>query len=271
MREDFYSNCRFFGLLAFALLAGTVSRPVQAHFDFAAFGGARSVPLGVGLGGVGGYNVALWGDPPSSTAGGNRAPLNPWYGFLRGSVRAQTSIFVQSSELRLDLHPVSFFGLSLGTNPSYRLRDFSSVDCAVLRCQGSLTRNFLRHNGGLAYKSAFVAWTLRYDWLSQSESRAFYDESSALVSGGAQDELGSVELATGFSLLDAHVLGIQGAQQRMIGSQTKSTQYGVFYQLKHNSWRWTVGAGIYESAIQSKSPTFFTTVRRVFSSSMDPL
>ncbi len=110
----------------------------------------RNYPLGASVSGTVGYGYELWRS--SSESGGPE-----WkYGYIRPSVKLQSSGVVNGATAEVEVFPISIFGFALGQNLSGRnLKPSDDFDCLTTHCGGRLQRSYLRTQAIAAMGSSF--------------------------------------------------------------------------------------------------------------------
>jgi hypothetical protein len=187
------------------------------------------------------------------------------YGFARPVLRLQSSGLVNLYDLRVDLFPISFAGLSLGHSESLRSYDAQKIDCDKVECRGTLKRNYLRVASVLGSQGYFAAATARWDQLSPVRKRGnFYDEQSSLVGAQGGDQLFTWEVYAGKKLFNAHTVGLWYLNLRMLKSAQRSDLESAYYKFDRGEWNLSLGAGTYRSTLQSRAFTAFASFQYVF-------
>jgi hypothetical protein len=238
-------------LLTLVALTSTLAR---ADFDFTFFSGARSYPLGLAAAGIAGYGVPVWGNPGKGQV---------MYGYLRPVVKLQSSGTVQNTEARIDLYPISFAGISLGVNPTYRLANFVSIDCSALKCKGLLNRSYARANLMLGLSGFFLGGSAKITQVKVPDSTlGFYDEQSSIsAQSGGSDTLKSGEVFTGYSWGQGNAAGFYLTSDRYDGSENNNTALSAYYQLRTDKIQVVIGSGTFRSSLQDLGFTAYVTFR----------
>jgi hypothetical protein len=138
---------------------------------------SRTYPVGAQIGGTGGLDVLLWGDPSS------------WkYGFARLGLNLNTSAVINRGGFEIQLNPISIVSLSAGYD--WGVRNFTPkfVDCSVYECRGRLDRKFVKTTVVGAYQKFVFSFLARYEELRDPDTtKPFFDEVT-LLSGDSSGQ-----------------------------------------------------------------------------------
>lgn len=238
------------------------SSAVCGEWDYNAGFGYRSEPLGVAANATAGFGQTLWDIRGQSNAPSGFEKI--MFGYVRPQLRVQTSGVVNSFDSRLEIFPISIFGLSLGHNSSFRQIDFEGVPCETVTCRGQINRSYLQMQmvGGV---SQFVlVGLLRFESLEgEAKGRAqFYDEASSLLASQSGDTLSNIDAALLFKPTDSINFGVLHSRYRFQGSNQKADLNSLIYSHKAGVYQYQAGLGVYNSSITPKnSPTFFVSMK----------
>lgn len=244
-------------LIALLLL----SAPVLAGTDYGAGVSARSYPLGAIFTGTIGQSFRLWNQDPFP--GEDERPQGspaPWrYGFLRGSLTAQSIALVSRVSTEIEVYPISIWGVAMGAGANWRSATSSDLfDCQVVQCGGVLWKSWLRTQAVAAAGPLFFGAGARLEWIWADRGHTgFVEEGNNLTGSGAADQLFSPWIMSGVDL---------GAGWRTFAW----VSYGLFLQSQSHyfsssaalgkTWgEWSVagGAGTFQSNYQGLGPVFF--------------
>ena len=233
-----------------------------AHWDQSLGVLARVVPFGMAGVAELGWNSLLWGE-----RGG---PGSFRYGYLRLAARYAGSGFANRGDLTATVSPMAPLAVDLGLTARLRLiREFATVDCTGLQCQGLLYGSFVRARTLVGFGSAFLLGVATLEHLSpqittEGASPVFVDEQSALRGGDPTGRLKGdfrqeTFLLAGVSVKPGWSTGWMHQQSRMIRLD-QSNQLDVLF-VRHDlqgswkNWHLTAGAGLYRSSTYPTGPS----------------
>jgi hypothetical protein len=237
--------------LIFCVFA-TIPAAVGEGWDYQLATGVRTVPWGGAVFAEAGYGWLLW-DKRKSTG-------DFLYGYLRPTVRIQTSGVVTQTGGALEFFPISVLGLSAGSLAGMRFTDTSTIDCSTAECHGFLSRHFVRAKLTAGYGGAFLTGTSRLTWVASSNTAIpFTEEGSALIGAPGGDRLlqheanfgYKLDLRSGASLLLGGTLSVD--QMLLQGTSNQSEQ--AFLGYKTGPWLGLISAGAYRSSTLPQSFT----------------
>ncbi len=222
-----------------------------SHWDYSLGGGARSLPIGLSVFSEVGHNLLLWGEKID-----NENEYN--YGYLRPSLQLSTSGLVTKPGVFLDVFPISFFGLTLGSAYSWRFTKLDTIDCSSAHCGGGLQRTILKTKLLLGYEAFFLAVIQKLEFLfPMLKDRGFADESSTLVGQKGYDRVWFQEYVLGYTLSEKYKVGMIFDFSKMLHSQNRSDQKLLFMNRAFTNWSLVGGAGLYQSSTQLQAFTGF--------------
>ncbi len=212
------------------------------RWDYAYSFGLRSQPIGAAVWGELGYSHLLWGDSPSRE--------NPFYGYLRPKISAQSSGKVNRADLGIDIAlwaPVVF---EVSQSWEYRSGDFDQFDCTVLQCRGLLTRTKIAAKLTAGIGTYFLLWDSLMETVTGPKSpvRDFGDQSWALRGSYQKDTLLGSELTLGKKLSDTLSVGVRGGLAQFQDSKEESKTVLGFATIRNSGLQYFIGAGYYESS-----------------------
>jgi hypothetical protein len=257
----------FLGLYILFYRGAVAQVPTQKiWWDSSAYLNSRNYPLGVSLGGFFGLGYTAWNATRAGQgAGGNF--LSPYlYGYLRTQARVQTSGVVNSADLRLEIFPISFLGLTVGKNLSARAADFSAISCSEYLCQGSVDRSFVSGILALGAAGFSVLAYGRYDDMRASSAqgdsflgRGFYDEMASIRGLSLRDQLQSLDLLATYEVDSEkkHRLGILNSRARFLGSRESAESLYAMWIYNFGKYTLQTGVGTYESSFQKRAFSAF--------------
>ncbi len=233
---------------AFVVAASLLAASARAgELDYNVGGGLRSFPWGAAIAGKIGWNEALWGVPPAMDP--NAALPSPWYGYLRPTLRLQTSGVVAAAEAAGEVFPVAILGFSIGHSSTHRNTTLATLDCGALACDGWLSRTRLSAHGTGGYGAAFVLSDVSVEWLRPSvKDRDFGDEASALAGQMGGDTLVRGEIKIGQRFGDRWSAGLSLVASAMQKQKSDNAEAGVFVNYAPAPWSFGVLAGTYRSS-----------------------
>lgn len=235
-------------LKAAVFFALILSYPAKAltdtagKWDYAYSLGLRTQPLGAGVWGELGYNQLLWGEAPSAK--------NPFYGYLRPKISAQSSGIVNRADVGMDFAFWAPIVFEVTQGWDHRSGDFSGFDCTSLQCRGLLKRTKVAVKLTAGYEAYFLLWDslLEYTKGPHSPQRNFVDQYWNLMGSYESDSLISSELTLGRKISEEYSVGLLGSKSRFEKSHEESTSTMAFLAFKKSQFRYFLGAGIYESS-----------------------
>ena len=223
--------------------------------DYWAGAGARLLPQGGGLVAGAGYGVNLWGD---STSGSYN------YGYLRPSVRGYTSLLVTQAQVELSVFPLALAGFTFGYLQSWRNTDFKTLDCAQISCRSRLGTSYLRIDVALGYEKYFLLLGGKMTWLNPVVmDRPFADENTMLIGNQGGDSSLTSEATLGYKIDDRYSVGFYFSGDQMRDHGGSSNHESLFVRREIDSWSLLLGAGTYESVLQSRGITGYAVIRFV--------
>jgi hypothetical protein len=239
----------------FALaLTATPSRALSAQpgkWDYAYAAGLRTEPFGGRLWGELGYNYLLWGAAPGSG--------NPYYGYVRPKVSAQTSGKVNRADVGIDFAFWAPLVFEVTYAWDHRSGDFPQFNCSVMQCRGLLTRTKVAAKVTLGYDDYFLLWDSRMEQVKGPDSpvRDFGDHAWSLAGKYPKDTILASELTLGRRLNEIYSVGVRGERAMFQESKENYTTALGFVAMRYPSGlNYFVGAGYYES---SRANPGFTT------------
>ena len=222
----------------------------------------RTKPFGLAVNTTAGLDTLLWGQKSS--------PGDFMYGYLRPSLKVQTSGVVNSYDARLEVFPISIFGMALGQQQSVRLKNFSSVNCVGNICQGAVRRDYFRTSLVLGYANFFAGTIARYEWQSPSRSGSpYYDESSSLLGSAGGDTHRSLDLYAGYKISQEHKLGAIYSVENFTSSGQNNDAESLFYAYTKGELRGVFGFGAYRSSLTKRGFSAYLQLQWVFKDSLE--
>lgn len=208
----------------------------------------RSLPFGAGGWGTVGYGKLLWGEEGEN-------PLA--YGYFRPSLEISSSYFVNKGTLAFDVFPIGIFGLSAGHVWSSRsLNEMETLDCSVVRCNGSWSGSFAKGTLALGYEKFFALYTRKLTFIvSGDPSRPIAEEFSVLVGRSDRDRLCDSDLIVGYAISEQWSAGIQYKVQSMLDSGNANEMITGYGRWESGAYAITGAAGQHVSPTQPRSFT----------------
>jgi hypothetical protein len=228
------------------LLSLIFSFMAHSHVDFSYGGAFRSYPgVGVEAYGETGYNKKMW------DSGG------VFYGFVRPSLRLQTSGVINTVDTRFEFNPISF--LSFTTGYQYVRSDFEGFnfyDCDEVRCTGDLSKRYFEIKGALAYKrvsTVFIfekSMNIYSDATGEGKPVAEF-RYAALANSGRDDSYRSRLILT-YKISSTENVGLLSEYMRFEKSQQRYNMDLVIYSKKREKNNYTYGLGQFGSTHQDR-------------------
>jgi hypothetical protein len=247
-----YITILFIGFLSFITNFSTHDAQA-AMIEHQAGASVRNYPLGFSIHAQSAYSDLLWGEKNKE---------NFFYGFYKISLRANTSFKTAGANLKLELYPISFLGLQVGLQPSYRAFDFSGINCSTLQCQGTMHRSFIDIKGILGTKKYYLGYAIGYTFSStklEIGKTGFYDEGVSLSGNDSSDRVRGFEIWPGVAWTETQRTGVLFHSAKFHKSETSSQSVYGYYSYTQESHRFMMGAGVYQSTLQSQKPSVFVS------------
>ncbi len=218
------------------------------------FGGLlRSYALGGGVYGNLGYGQKIW-----------ESSSEYMYGYLRPSVFGITSGVINSFGGQIDFYPISFLGVFAGSSYTYRgdTDILAAVDCNNFYCGGNIKRDYFGGRFLFGLGSFFLSSRYRVfkTSLEKGSDTAFIDELANTIASAGEDTRLETDISTGFNLSKDEKLGVSYRYNLMKNTESNTTYIFLFYQIKSGAFKYTTGAGGFESESGSRHPSFLFTV-----------
>ena len=241
---------KFQSSVLIALLVFSSSSTALADgWDYNASFGARSLPIGASFFGDGGYGITAWGEKTKDQF---------IFGYVRPNLRVATSALVDNGDLGVDLYPISFLGVRLGSSLATRNVTLDTLDCSLVACGGTLGRNSIETKLTLGAAGYFMQATAVYENQTPSiKSVPYADEVASLAGRTGGDQLLKNELIVGREFDGGYVGGLHFSAARMIASGANNDEQSLVGGYKKGRWTYLAGAGAYESSTQSRSLSMF--------------
>jgi hypothetical protein len=209
--------------------------------------GFRSVPIGAAAYGEAGFNKPVWGEWQKPEA------YN--YGFLRPVVRWTSSLTINTFDLALEFHPISFLTFSGGRSFDYRSSNtFTSVDCSRLQCDGLLRSDFgsaaVLLGGGRYFISSEITWS---DVTPSNNLQSFYEEGYAVIGLKGHDRLFSQAHTIGVKLRELPLsnliagINVRRTEAQLFGGFSQRASFIAAHDV--GDFRISYAVGLYQSAI----------------------
>jgi hypothetical protein len=210
-----------------------------AFFDLQYGAQARTFPM---LGGEifteTGYNFLVWGE---------KKDKNPFYGFIRPNIKANLSGVVNSASAEFEIYPVSFIGLSAGSEYTDSQFDFPFFDCDEIQCRGQLKRSFVQSKMALGFKGIISTINLKTDYIDHSvNSRDYGDFRKGMRGHQGHDILFEKRWVLGKTFEDKMV-GVMFEESHYEISEDRNHTSMVIYQFKNGQNTYVFGAGKFET------------------------
>ncbi len=236
-----------------------------AGTDYGVGVSARTYPLGAMFSGTIGQSFRLWSRDPMPGEEDGAKPTSsgaPWrYGFVRGSLTAQTIALVSRISTEVEFYPISIFGIAAGTGASWRSGGADAVfDCQSVQCGGVLWKSWLRAQAVGAAGPVFFGTGARLDWfLADRGHTGFVEESSNLLGSGSADQLFSTWLMTGVHFGSGWDSMAWVTYNRFLqtGALSFSSSLAVKKSFQALPLSIMGGGGTFESSHQGLGPVFF--------------
>jgi hypothetical protein len=226
------------------------ARERKNGWDYGLGFAARAKPLGAIFTGAVGHGFVLW------DKGGK------WqYGYVRPAAEVE-SIGVNSRVgVRIDLFPVSIFGITLRNEYGMRLVETDLVDCKEFLCDGGVWRNSIEAKLGLEAAGVFLLTSLRWMAISPvDEGRPFYDDRVVLRGLPGGDASVNALAIAGYRINDQWSAGILDEWKNMRGPGQYANLAVAFARLEQRNWSYVGGAGYYSSEVSPPGLTGVLTV-----------
>lgn len=231
-----------------------------ADFDLSVNANARSWPSISGAAGVElGYNQALWGEIKKE---------NPMYGMLRLEASADTSVVVNSTDMRVSFYPISFLAIGAGRSELTSSYDeFTYFDCDEVRCEGELNKDYVFGKVILGAKGFVASFFYRYS------RNSYNDPDNTNLPVGEYSSVNVVNAGFETSTLRTYFLGyIQGSdsygffseQLEFHESDQASELNAVIYRTQSEKWQYTYGLGSQHSSVAAPQMTIFIDITYEF-------
>jgi hypothetical protein len=227
---------------------------ITGGWDSQASFATRTYPFGAMSSGQVGYGKLLWGPGTSRDESGSRY----WqYGYVRPSIQVQAIGVTNRVFGEVEFYPISILGFAAGSGFSSRQSNVDAAfDCAIVQCNGTLWRDYVRTQFVAGAWRVFVIGWGRYEkFRTANDQQKFREEGSALVSQPGSDALRSLTGVLGFTINKDWNLGIVLSDQTFIGSQNNNQNRAFVLNHFSGPWRWAVGIGDYVSSHQSRGYT----------------
>ena len=221
-------------------------------WDYSGSFGARSLPIGASFFGNGGYGIKTWGENGKDQF---------IYGYVRPNLIISTSALVNEGDIGVDLYPISFFGVRLGTSQASRNVTLDTLDCSLVACGGGLARNSIEAKLTLGAAAYFMQAIALYENQTPSIKTVPYgDEMTSLAGRAGGDQMLKNELIIGREFEGGYLGGLHFAAARMIASGAHNDEQALLGGYKKGVWAYIAGAGVYESSTQSRGFSAFGLV-----------
>lgn len=237
--------------MKYFILLMLLSLNAHAIFDLKIAGQGRSYP-GVGGSGIltAGLNIPIWG---------NVEPGNIAYGLLRFQSELSSSVVVSHQDHSVTFYPISFIGLGAGRKEMKSdFEEFVFYNCDQVRCIGEMNKDYLFGKMILGWGPLLTAFVYR-------DSRITYTDPENTGNGAGEYEFVTVvdnkeETSTNRMYflglrLGSNILGAQSRNVKFHNSQQEFNMHFLFYNMKFDNIRFTLGAGNLYTTTQKPGPT----------------
>jgi hypothetical protein len=235
-------------LLSVSLLATAAS---AKGLDYSVDSFARTSSLGLSASPNVGYSFLLWGDPSS-----------PLHGYIRPNVTASFTPATISGRAELELHPVTFLGLTAGRTWTRRFSNLPGQDCNLGACIGNLGSTDVGAKALFKYGIAFgsLKYTKTFVDSFDDRSRGIIDPGSALLLSPGGEVVSQWNAVVGVPIhTDWSVGGIYQKTDLKNNPGTQNAEY-AFLRLKRGDLTYLAGAGRFESQLKPAGPSFILSV-----------
>jgi hypothetical protein len=211
-----------------------------AQVDYNVKGVVRSFPQAFLTRGELGYSFELYRKNPTFL-----------FGYIRPVGTFKSSIFVNSSSVKLDFNPISFLNFYVGKSITYRrYEEFDTFDCRTLACSGNIERKIYGVRLALKHKKLFSLLALKYfdsDY-SGIASKDYIDEIGTLVHSGQKSIMRQGQVILGFKWNEKLSLGALILHSQLKNNSQSSQMSLLFgrYQLT-KKWQLMLGSGVFET------------------------
>ncbi len=233
------------------LLALLLPISAWAQLDYSAQSLVRSYPIGFFASATSGYGLKLW----------DKKDVNPaFYGYVRPSITAQTSLVVNQAKLELEVAPVAFARFYAGAALVNRdFNDLDTFDCDQVTCRAKMLRQYVGFKMAIKVKSFFLMTDHRFERVKTSEKRGvFAEEMGTLLGANGDDVLRVNQLILGYELDERWAIGtlvIANAMEKFINSSRMQVGF-----VQHKMGKFTVLAGAGTFHTRTNSDVFSTLV-----------
>ncbi|MBI2522236.1 MAG: hypothetical protein HYV97_17585 [Bdellovibrio sp.] len=205
----------------------------------------RSFPQAVYLKATGGYSASLWEKR-------DKSPV--LYGFVRPMASVRTSGIINAFDGRLEIYPISFFGIVGGRETVLRqAKSLDTFDCASIDCQGRVYKDYFGGRMALKFKSTFLMADMRTMALSFNHSnRRFSEELSTLEAGPSKDRLVNFIGIVGQEINDQYAAALLHMENSMQNTSQKSSMTFLLMQKKLQSQTFLTGPGLFKTRTDSQ-------------------
>ncbi len=218
----------------------TLSFSVMAKFDLEYGAQGRSYPsIGASAFVNSGYNFNFWGSPSKE---------NPLYGLIRPYVNVTTSAVVNTVEGAIEIYPVSFLGLVVGSEYNNSTIDLPFFDCDVINCRGATKSKFYTLRAALGFAGVILVGELRREKVEYDYTDKPYGDFFHALVADTRDGEDFVEkkLILGFDTKSFLVAAVSEFARYETSDQEKKNTMLVFRKYTSDGY-WTVGAGNFEA------------------------
>lgn len=227
-----------------ALLLSLFSLRAEAHWDAQSNFGFRSYPAGAMLTAQGGWSHKLWGTS-------HEEPGLWKYGYLRPWLQLQSIGVTSRAAAEIEVFPVSVLGFAAGSALSNRTTDrVDDFNCEWVRCDGGLSRDYLRSIAILGAGRWVLVGQARYDRFYSNDARPFREELSALVAKSGSDDLRTLGAALTYKLNENWRAGVLTSAQEFIASGSRNESLLGLGQWSDGQLRVSISAGTFVSTHQ---------------------
>lgn len=216
---------------------------VETDLGVAGFLRGKS-PAGI-LEGQAGASQVAWGDPGAG----------PMFGYIRASGSLRTSGLANGYRAQLDAYPVSFFGVSAGTQGLHRASDAPSVNCEGLDCRGWVRSRYLQVRGVFRFGEVFGQAYFQRDFFSDGGAGVpLFEPMTMLALDPLGDRVNSWNGVLGYQVNPEWALGglYLGASSGVFNG--KSENELLFARWKPSDVTYTFAVGRVSSSVVGVGP-----------------
>lgn len=181
-----------------------------------------------------GKNIILWQKKPDDQI--FRTMLRPY-------IDLNTSVFINSREIGLEIFPLSFLEIKVGQSVHKINTNMSFFNCSEIICQGNLTRNFIKGKIALAYKNFFLLSSYGIEYIETlNDNLNFGDYSNVLILNPKNESIRSTEITGGYSW-GHYSAGIYRSLNSTQNHGSKNSIYLAFFKKEINKLSISFAAG----------------------------